>query len=136
MPPASRGRPAAPRGPPSWRSPRPGRARSGPRRRPAGGVASAPRAGARPGPPPDPGPGGAPASRLERGGLEREPEPRGEARRPQDPQLVLVEPSVRRPDRPDEPAHEVVAAADEVVRLLGDRVPEDAVDREVAPLRV
>ena len=74
--------------------------------------------------------------RLERRGLDLEPEPRSEADSPQHPQLVFREPFVGIADRSNPAIRQIGVAFDIVQILLPDRVEENAVDREVAPANV
>jgi hypothetical protein len=63
-------------------------------------------------------------------------EPRAEAQRPQDPQVVLLKSPVGVPYRADQLVLEVVCAMERIAPLVPDRVVRDGVDREVATRQV
>lgn len=73
---------------------------------------------------------------AERPGLDFEAEPRRETHRAHKPQMVLQEARARLADGADGFRLDVRAPANEVQRLVRDRVVEKAVDGEVAPLGV
>ena len=68
--------------------------------------------------------------------FDREVECGGEADGAEHAELVFAKPQAGVADGADQPAFEVVAAADVVDDFVGDRVEEQAVDREVAALGV
>ena len=69
-------------------------------------------------------------------GVDCESEPGSEAHGAEHPQAVLVDARARVADRADHPGAKVVGAADEVDDAVGERVPEERVDGEVAPARI
>ena len=72
----------------------------------------------------------------ERGRLDREVERGGEAHGAEHAELVFGETQARVADGADQLALEVVVAADVIDDFVGDRIEEQAVDREVAALGV
>ena len=76
------------------------------------------------------------ADRLERPRVFAESQHRGEADRPQHPQLVLVEPLLRVTDRSQDPPLQVGLAVHVVDHLVGSGVVKQAVDRKITSKRV
>src|ERR1051326_5328739 len=73
---------------------------------------------------------------LQRARVDAEVEARAEAQRPQDPEIVLLEPPVRVAHRANQLLSQVVRALEGVAPLVADRMVGDRVDREVAAREV
>src|SRR3989454_86352 len=74
--------------------------------------------------------------RLERARVNPEPEPRAEAQRPQDPQVVLLEAPVRVAHGANQLVLQVRGTLEGVLPAMRDRVVGDCIDREVAPREI
>ena len=68
--------------------------------------------------------------------MDPEVEPRAEAQRAQDPQVVLLEPPVGVPHRADQLVLEVVGAVERIAPLVSNRVIRDRVDGEIPARQV
>src|SRR6267378_1213439 len=74
--------------------------------------------------------------RLQRPGVDPELEARAEAQRPQNPQVVFLEPPVGVPHRADQLVLEIVGAVKRIAPFVPDGVVRDGVDREVPARQV